>query len=112
MPRAQATDEATMIPENRTPNQIPETTKAATFRRYGLPHVVEVVDRDLPDLGPGDVLAVMLPNRVELLVAMFSAWRLGGAMTPVLDVRGLAYAYPDYRTALTRMWREKSWQPQ
>ncbi len=32
---------------------------------------------------PGDVLAVMLPNRVELVVAMFAAWRLGGAMTPV-----------------------------
>lgn len=31
----------------------------------------------------GDVLAVMLPNRVELVAAMFAAWRLGGAMTPV-----------------------------
>jgi long-chain acyl-CoA synthetase len=34
----------------------------------------------------GDVLAVMLPNRVELLVAMFAAWRLGGAVTPVNPV--------------------------
>lgn len=33
--------------------------------------------------GPGDTLAVMLPNRVELLVAIFSAWRLGGVATPV-----------------------------
>jgi acyl-CoA synthetase (AMP-forming)/AMP-acid ligase II len=33
--------------------------------------------------GCGDVLAVMLPNRVELLVALFAAWRLGGAATPV-----------------------------
>jgi long-chain acyl-CoA synthetase len=33
--------------------------------------------------GPGDVLAVMLPNRIELLVAVFAAWRLGGAATPV-----------------------------
>ena len=32
---------------------------------------------------PGDVLAVMLPNRVELVIAMFATWRLGGAMTPV-----------------------------
>jgi acyl-CoA synthetase (AMP-forming)/AMP-acid ligase II len=31
----------------------------------------------------GDVLAVMLPNRVELLVAILAAWRLGGAATPV-----------------------------
>ncbi|HEU4514138.1 MAG TPA: AMP-binding protein, partial [Nocardioidaceae bacterium] len=33
-----------------------------------------------------DVVAIMLPNRVELLVAMFAAWRLGGAATPVNPV--------------------------
>ncbi|MDP5184223.1 AMP-binding protein [Blastococcus sp. BMG 814] len=33
--------------------------------------------------GRGDVLAIMLPNRLELLVALFAAWRLGGAATPV-----------------------------
>lgn len=33
--------------------------------------------------GPGSIVAVMLPNRVELLVAMSAAWRLGGAATPV-----------------------------
>ena len=33
--------------------------------------------------GRGDVLAIMLPNRVELLVALFAAWRLGGVATPV-----------------------------
>ena len=33
--------------------------------------------------GPGDTLAIMLPNRVELLVAILSAWRLGGVATPV-----------------------------
>ena len=36
--------------------------------------------------GKGDVLAIMLPNRVELLVALFAAWRLGGAATPVNPV--------------------------
>ena len=36
--------------------------------------------------GRGDVLAVMLPNRVELLVSLFAAWRLGGAATPVNPV--------------------------
>ncbi|MGY2085056.1 class I adenylate-forming enzyme family protein [Blastococcus sp. SYSU DS0539] len=36
--------------------------------------------------GRGDVLAVMLPNRVELLVALFAAWRLGGTATPVNPV--------------------------
>ncbi len=38
------------------------------------------------DFGRGDVLAIVLPNRVELLVAMFAAWRLGGAATPVNPV--------------------------
>src|ERR1700722_2379997 len=34
-------------------------------------------------LGPGGVLAIMLPNRVELITSMFAAWRLGVAVTPV-----------------------------
>ncbi|MFE6924485.1 class I adenylate-forming enzyme family protein [Nocardia sp. NPDC057663] len=31
----------------------------------------------------GDVVAVVLPNRVELVVILFAAWRLGAAVTPV-----------------------------
>ena len=31
----------------------------------------------------GSVVAVMLPNRVELLVSMVAAWRVGAAVTPV-----------------------------
>ena len=31
----------------------------------------------------GDVLAIMLPNRVELITSMFAAWRPGAAVTPV-----------------------------
>ncbi|SFV00821.1 class I adenylate-forming enzyme family protein [Pseudoduganella namucuonensis] len=34
-------------------------------------------------VGPGDVVAVMLPNQVEFVVAMFAAWRLGAAVTPI-----------------------------
>jgi acyl-CoA synthetase (AMP-forming)/AMP-acid ligase II len=34
----------------------------------------------------GDVLAIMLPNRVELVTSMFAAWRLGAAVTPVNPV--------------------------
>ncbi|MFT4008679.1 MAG: AMP-binding protein [Nocardioidaceae bacterium] len=34
-------------------------------------------------VGPGSVVAVMLPNRVELLVALAAAWRLGAAATPI-----------------------------
>src|SRR6476619_4392812 len=38
---------------------------------------------DAQGFGVGSVLAVMLPNRVELVVAMLAAWRLGGIATPV-----------------------------
>jgi acyl-CoA synthetase (AMP-forming)/AMP-acid ligase II len=34
-------------------------------------------------VGEGDVVAVALPNRLELVIALFAAWRLGAAATPV-----------------------------
>ncbi len=34
-------------------------------------------------IGDGDVVAVVLPNSVELVTIMFAAWRLGAALTPV-----------------------------
>lgn len=34
-------------------------------------------------IGAGNVVAVILPNRLELVVIMFAAWRLGAAVTPV-----------------------------
>lgn len=34
-------------------------------------------------IGPGDVLGIMLPNRVELLVGLLAAWRVGAAATPL-----------------------------
>ena len=34
-------------------------------------------------IGRGDVVAVVLPNSVELVTTMFAAWRLGAALTPV-----------------------------
>jgi acyl-CoA synthetase (AMP-forming)/AMP-acid ligase II len=34
----------------------------------------------------GTVVAIMLPNRVELLVSMVAAWRLGAAATPINPV--------------------------
>ena len=34
-------------------------------------------------VGRGDVVAVKLTNRVELVAALFAAWRLGAALTPV-----------------------------
>ena len=32
---------------------------------------------------PGDVVAVKLPNRVELIITLFAAWRLRAAATPI-----------------------------
>jgi O-succinylbenzoate-CoA ligase len=34
-------------------------------------------------VSPGDVVALMLPNRAEFVVALFAAWRLGAAVTPI-----------------------------
>jgi long-chain acyl-CoA synthetase len=34
-------------------------------------------------IGPGDVVALKLTNRVELVLALFAAWRLGATITPV-----------------------------
>jgi acyl-CoA synthetase (AMP-forming)/AMP-acid ligase II len=34
-------------------------------------------------VGRGDVVAAMLPNRVELVVLLFATWRLGAALTPI-----------------------------
>lgn len=45
--------------------------------------------------GRGDVLAIMLPNRAELIIAMYAAWRLGGAATPVNPV--FTQAEADYQ---------------
>jgi long-chain acyl-CoA synthetase len=34
-------------------------------------------------VGPGDVVAIALPNRLELVISLFAAWRIGAAATPV-----------------------------
>ncbi|ALJ19639.1 class I adenylate-forming enzyme family protein [Microbacterium sp. No. 7] len=34
-------------------------------------------------VGPGDVIAIMLPNGIELVIALLGAWRVGAAATPV-----------------------------
>ena len=53
---------------------------------------VQQAARALADhgIGRGDVVAVFLPNRVELLVALFAAWRLGAVVTPINPVLGPA----------------------
>jgi long-chain acyl-CoA synthetase len=49
---------------------------------------VDAVAEQLADhrVVPGSTVAIMLPNRVELLVAMVAAWRLGAAVTPINPV--------------------------
>ncbi|KRB77957.1 AMP-dependent synthetase [Nocardioides sp. Root190] len=56
---------------------------ALTYREFG--QRVEAVAEQFAGLGvsAGSVVAVMLPNRVELLVSIMAAWRLGAAATPV-----------------------------
>ncbi|MCR5980342.1 AMP-binding protein [Gordonia jinghuaiqii] len=46
---------------------------------------VEAVAEQLDTLGvrPGEVVATFLPNRVELLITLMAAWRLGAIATPV-----------------------------
>ncbi|MCD7040063.1 MULTISPECIES: class I adenylate-forming enzyme family protein [Pseudomonas] len=34
-------------------------------------------------IGVADVVAIMLPNQMEFVIAMFAAWRLGAAVTPI-----------------------------
>ncbi|MEU6188025.1 AMP-binding protein [Nocardia sp. NPDC047038] len=51
-------------------------------------------------IGVGDVVAVMLPNRLELIVTLFAAWRLGAAATPI-DPSSTA-AESDYQLADSR----------
>lgn len=54
-----------------------------TYRQFT--QRVDAFAAHLADKGlrPGDVLAVMLPNRVELVLAIFAAWRLGATATPI-----------------------------
>ena len=46
---------------------------------------VRAASRHLKDfgIGPGDVVAVKLRNRVEFVVVLFASWRLGATVTPV-----------------------------
>lgn len=54
-------------------------------------------------VGTGDVVALMLPNQVEFAVAMFAAWRLGAAVTPInpgLTVKEASHQIADSRARL------------
>ncbi|MFT4043267.1 MAG: AMP-binding protein [Gordonia sp. (in: high G+C Gram-positive bacteria)] len=51
----------------------------------GFARRVDAVAAQLQGLGvrPGDVIATVLPNRIELLITVMAAWRLGAVATPV-----------------------------
>jgi len=54
-------------------------------------------------VGRGDVVAIMLPNRAELLIALMAAWRLGAAATPINPVftpNEASYQIADSQAAL------------
>ena len=56
---------------------------ALTYRQFA--DRVDAAAAHLQSIGVrrGDVVATILPNRVELLVCLMAAWRLGAAATPV-----------------------------
>lgn len=62
---------------------IRDDTTQMSFRE--LDGRVQAVAAQFRDLGVsrGDVIAVMLPNRSELVLAIFAAWHLGAAATPI-----------------------------
>ena len=63
----------------------------ASVRRAG----AALADRGV---GPGDVVAVMLPNTAAFVVSLFAAWRLGAAVTPInpsLSVPEVSYQLAD-----------------
>ncbi|WP_135459425.1 AMP-binding protein [Mycobacterium sp. DL99] len=52
-------------------------------------------------VGPGDVVALKLPNRAEFVVTLFAAWRLGAVVTPIsptLVAAEMAYQVADARS--------------
>lgn len=58
---------------NRTLSYLEVEHRAAAFAE-------QLADRGV---GAGDVLAIMLPNSLELLIGILAAWRVGAAATPV-----------------------------
>ncbi|MBJ8343902.1 class I adenylate-forming enzyme family protein [Antrihabitans sp. YC2-6] len=59
--------------------------RAQSLTNIQLLQRVRAAARQLHDLGigPGDVVALKLTNRLEFVVLMFATWRLGAAVTPV-----------------------------
>lgn len=67
------------------PNGDAVADESATLTNEQLLRRVRSASRHLRDLGvrPGDVVALKLTNRVEFVVLLFAAWRIGAAITPI-----------------------------
>lgn len=73
-----------------------------TLSNAGFADLIDRYARHLAHRGvrPGDIVAVKLTNRVELVATLFAAWRLGAALTPVnpaLTATETAYQLDDCR---------------
>ena len=103
---AAASDRPCMADANRVLSYREVEARAAAFAE-------QLTERGI---GAGDVVAIMLPNGLELLLGILGAWRVGAAATPInptftareLDYllwnRGLAPIYretPRHRTRTT-----------
>lgn len=94
------------IPEQRLPAEGPalQDSRLSLSNRM-FERAVSSVGRQLAELGinAGDVVAAILPNRVEMVVVMFAAWRLRAAFTPVnpaLTADEASYQIGDSRSKL------------
>lgn len=69
----------------QSPTSPAVTDTATTLTNAELLTRVRAVAGQLADLriGPGDVVALRLTNRVEFVVLLFAVWRLGATVTPV-----------------------------
>lgn len=76
------------LPDRRAaedPNGLALSDSAASLNNAEFLNAVRAVATRLHarGIGPGDVIALKLSNRVDFVVLLFAAWRLGATVTPV-----------------------------
>ena len=76
----------------RAPDAPAIRDEAVELTNAGLLAAVRQVAAVLGDrgIGRGDVVAVLLPNRVDLILVLLAAWRIGAVVTPINPVLGPA----------------------
>jgi long-chain acyl-CoA synthetase len=78
---------ATLVDERaaRNPTGLAVADSTTSLTNADLLARVEAVAAQLADLGitSGDVVALRLLNRIEFVIALFAAWRIGATITPV-----------------------------